>query len=375
MKFIRETSPYIRKNVSVKRMMIDVLIALTPIVIFAIYQNGWNGVKVIAISIITMLFFEFLVVMIKTWPKGMEFNSLFSTEGFLKVKANFTINNITAPLISALIYSLILPSATSGYIVFIGAFVGIFIAKMVFGGLGSNIFNPAAVGRMFVGVCFGTSIADAYLQGGVDVRTGGTPLNQIATSITSGFSNLNNIPDALSKYTFLDLFLGNIPGCMGEVSALLIIIAGIYLFVRHSADFRTALSMILSFTLIMLVVGIVGYNKMDLDIKDFVLYELLSGGILFGAVFMVTDPVTSPITKFGRIVFGSLVGVLAAFIRLFGAYPEGVAFSILIMNMFAPTIDYLSRGSIGYNWKQACGWILVMIILCAIAGFGVAGGM
>lgn len=379
MKFIRETSPYIRKNASVTRMMRDVLIALLPITLFAIIQsaidgNAWDCIYVFIISIVTMLILELLIVLLTHWPSEMKFKELFTKEGFAKVKVLYTANNFTAPLISAIIYALILPIGCDPYIVFIGAFIGMFVGKMVFGGLGSNIFNPAAVGRIFVGVCFPSALSYTGTHG-FDAIAGGTPLSIIQTSASDGFAKITNLEFALSKYSLWDLFLGNVPGCMGEVCALLIIISAIYLFIRHSADFRCTLSMLLSFTLVMVVVGLVAYNKADVNPLEFVGYQLLSGGLLFGAVFMITDPVTSPTTKFGRIVYGTLVGVLVAFIRLFGAYPEGVAFSILIGNMFAPVIDYLLRGTAKYNWKQAVGYVVCMAIILVIAGFSVAGGM
>ncbi|MDE7264162.1 MAG: RnfABCDGE type electron transport complex subunit D [Anaeroplasmataceae bacterium] len=372
MKLVAQSAPYIRKPVSVRRMMLDVLIALLPVVLFACIQNGWNGVYVVLISIATMLVTELICHMFIKWPSGMKIKELFSKEGFLKVKRQYTINNIIAPLISALIYALIMPAGCSGYVVFIGALFGILIGKMIFGGLGSNIFNPAATGRVFVGVCFGSKLV--YGQGGVDVSASGTPLAIVK-------ENLGMIGEALNEYSLLDLFLGQIPGSMGEVCSLLILVGGIYLFVRRSADLRACLSMIGSFAIITLVVSITAYcvwsNQPHLgsewNIFELFMYEMLSGGLLFGAVFMITDPVTSPTTKFGRIAFGAMAGIITALVRYCGAYPEGVAFSILIVNMFAPTMDYLMRGKKNtYTWKQLLGLSLTMIVICLIVGFSVA---
>ena len=375
MKLVAQSAPYIRKKVSVQRMMIDVLIALMPVVLFACIQNGWSGIYVILISIATMLITELVCHMLIKWPVGMKIKELFSKDGFARVKNQYTINNFTAPLISALVYALIMPVGCNGYVVFIGALFGILIGKMIFGGLGSNIFNPAATGRVFVGVCFGSKLV--YGQGGVDVSASGTPL-----AIIKG--NLGMLGNALSEYSLLDLFLGQVPGSMGEVCALLILLGGIYLFVRRSADIRAFLSMVGSFAIITLTVSITTYfiwtnqehsaEIMSWNIFDMFMFEMLSGGLLFGAVFMITDPVTSPTTKFGRIVFGTMAGVITALIRYCGAYPEGVAFSILIANMFAPAIDHLMRGKANtYNWKQILGLSLSIILLCLIVGFTVAG--
>lgn len=372
MKLVAQSAPYIRKPVSVKRMMIDVLIALVPVLLFACIQNGWSGIYVILISVATMLITELICHMFIKWPTGLRIKELFSKDGFIKLKKQYTINNFTAPLISAIIYALIMPANCNGYVVFIGALFGMLIGKMIFGGLGSNIFNPAATGRVFVGVCFGSKLV--YGQGGVDVSASGTPLAQIK-------GNLANVDEALKNYDLLDLFLGNIPGSMGEVSALFILIGAIYLFARRSADLRACLSMLLSFAFITLVVSIVAYcvlNNQHADINwnilTMFLYEMLSGGLLFGCVFMITDPVTSPTTKFGRIAFGTMAGVITALVRYCGAYPEGVAFSILIANMFAPAMDHLMRGKANtYNWKQLVGLGVIMVIICLIVGFTVAG--
>ena len=374
MKLVAQSAPYIRKPVSVKRMMLDVLIALVPVLLFACIQNGWNGIYVVLISVATMLITELVCHMFIKWPSGMKIKELFSKEGFLKLKNQYTINNIIAPLISAIIYALIMPAGCNWYVVLIGALFGMLIGKMIFGGLGSNIFNPAATGRVFVGVCFGSKLI--YGQGGVDVAASGTPLAAVK-------ENLGMVGQALNEYSLLDLFLGQIPGSMGEVCSLLIIIGGIYLFVRRSADLRACLSMIGSFAIITLVVSIVAYcvwsnqahdTSIDANwnVFDLFMYEMLSGGLLFGAVFMITDPVTSPTTKFGRIAFGAMAGIITALVRYCGAYPEGVAFSILIANMFAPAMDYLMRGKKNtYTWKQLLGLGIAMVVICLIVGFSV----
>ena len=370
MKLIPASSPYIRKNVSVARMMLDVIIALMPVTIFAMIQNGWNGIYVFMISLATMIFFELLIHMFIHWPKGMKFKELFSKEGFQKVKSNYTINNILAPIISALIFALIMPAGCSPYVILAGAAFGIIIGKMVFGGLGNNIFNPAASGRIFATICFGTKIGEAnILSGGaVILDVNATPLAGIKAN---GVLNLANNP-----YSLLDLFLGNVPGAMGEVSALLILVGAVYLFVRRSGDLRSFLSYLLSFAAVMLVAAI-SFLKIDSNVNVFNvwMYQILSGGVLFAAVFMVTDPVTSPTSKFGRVLFGTIAGTITALIRVVGAYPEGAAFSILIANMLVPTIDHFMRGKVNtYTWKQClCLGIYVIVISCIISATVMGG--
>ena len=365
MKLIRETSPYIRRKANVARMMIDVLIALLPVVIFAIIQNGIGAISVILISVLSMILFELLCTMMIKWPEGMKIKELFTKEGFSKLYKKYTINNILAPAISGIIYAMILPAGTNWYVVLVGSAVGMIVGKMLFGGLGSNIFNPAAVGRVFVGICFGSKL----VYPGVDIFAGGTPLGMLS-------EGLLNINKAISSYSLLDLFLGKVPGSMGEVSALLILVGAGYLFARRSADFRPCVSMIGSFAVITLVVSLVAGNSTvfsSIDVMKLFGYEMLSGGLLFGAVYMVTDPVTSPTTKIGRIIYGLVVGSLTALIRYAGAYPEGVAFSILIANMFVPVIDHFLLGNNNrYNWKHAVGIVGALGVVCLILSASVS---
>ena len=367
MKLVPQSAPYIRKPVSVARMMTDVIIALLPVTVFAMIQNGWSSIYVLLLSLVTMIGSELIANMFIKWPKGMKFKELFSKDGFDKLKEGYTINNFLAPTISALIYALILPAGCAPYVVFVGALFGMVIGKMVFGGLGKNVFNPAAVGRIFVAICFGSKLNEAYPnQVTFDVAAGATPLG-----LTKG--NLGNI----SGYGLLDMFIGNIPGSMGEVSAICILVGAIYLFARRSADLRAALSYLLGFAVIMFVACIsfaIKNEQMD-NLFNMWLYQCLAGGVLFAAVFMITDPVTSPISKFGRVVYGATAGVITAFIRVSGAYPEGAAFSILIVNMLAPCIDHFMRGRKNtYTWKQCLGLGVAIIIAACIISASVVGG-
>lgn len=374
--FKRETSPFIRKNVSVKRMMLDVIIALVPIVLFASIQNGWKGIYVILTAVITMLLAEFVAVALMKWPDGMLRREMFTKEGFKKIVSNFNINNIFCPIISALIFSLLLPAATPVYVVIVGSLVGIIFGKLVFGPYGGNIFNPAAVGFVFVLICFSGQLDAARITATGVIRpdliengviAGGTPLGQIK-------DNLGNFGEALGTYSIKDLLLGNIPGAMGEVCSLLIIIAFIYLAIRRAIDVRATIGMILGFGLVTLSVGITLYCINGTNVLDFLLYEILAGGLLFGAVFMITDPVTSPVTKFGRLFFGVFAGLMVALIRFIGGYPEGTAFAILFANMIASALDYFMQGKKNsYSWIQLGVTFVVIVCISLIVCYTVAG--
>ena len=355
MKLITETSPYIRRKSSVARMMGDVLIALAPVSIFSMVIYGWRAIYMFLLSLAVMIASECVFVYLTKQDPYDGVKKKFKE----KVKTAYskaTINNILAPAISAIIYTLLLQAGTNWYIVIIGALIGIILGKLVFGGLGANIFNPAAVGRVSVLICFGSRLSIPSGNFGVDVVAGGTPLAQVMTDA----SNINS-------YSLLDMFLGLIPGMIGETSKLLIIIGAIYLFVRESADFRPTLSALLTFMFLMFIAGL----KVDnVNPFEFMLYQTLGGGLIFGAVFMLTDPITSPTTKAGRYLYGIVVAILVVLIRIFGAYPEGVAFSLLIGNMLVPLIDYYKWQTSKINYKHLILWACLIGVTSLVLVLG-----
>ncbi|NLK12633.1 MAG: RnfABCDGE type electron transport complex subunit D [Candidatus Phytoplasma sp.] len=349
-----ETSPYIRKDTSTKRMMIDVLIALTPVVFFSIYKFGLSALLRMLVSIVSMVGFEVLYIILF---KKVEPEKTYQ-QTWMKRMKSLTINNITAPMVSGLIFSLLLPDQVSYYVIVIGSFFGIIVGKMIFGGLGHNLFNPAAFGRVFVGLSL-TALMGIGVYSQVDGVSG-------ATSLAIGF------PEVFASYSLKDMFFGNIPGSLGETSSLAILIGGIYLLIRRSADFRPVIATLLSFTILIIIAGFILYPN---DVLKFTLYHLFTGGLLFGVFFMVTDPVTSPITRPGRFIFGLIIGALIFAIRMFGAYPEGVAMAILVANLFVPLIDYPKWATNQYTKKFFIGYALsfVCIILLSVwmlGGFG-----
>lgn len=352
MTIIKETAPYLRKKTSVSRMMVDVLIALLPVVIFAFVVNGIDAFRITSISIATMLVAEFVYVGIKNiMPYDGQKHGF--VERFKYAYSKYTINNFLSPLVSALIYSMILPASVQWYAIMIGALAGIVLGKLLFGGLGNNIFNPAAVGMIIAKVSFGSNFnySNTWFY---DVATGGTPL----TSLSTSFNNINS-------YSLLDLLIGKIPGAIGETCAICIIIGGIYLLIRRSADWRPVLAYLGTFVFLILIAGICVNSKMsNVNVFQFTAFEVLSGGVLFGAFYMITDPVTSPVSSPGRVMFGIIAAVITVFIRLFGSLPEGVGYSILIANMFAPVIDYYKWSGSKFTWKK----ILIISSIILVAG-------
>ncbi len=358
MQAIKQTSPYIRKTVTTSRMMTDVLIALIPVVAFAIYRFGFDAIIRILVSLVVMIGLEAVAFGMMQKPK--------SSEKFMeRLKSRYekyTKNNVIVPAISAIIFAMIIPSKLPIYAVVVGATFGIVVAKMLFGGLGSNIFNVAAAGRVFIGLALTDMFSGKYVD--VDLIAGGTAL----TTLKSGLL----FPQALNSYSILDLFVGNVPGSMGEISALAILIGLAYLLIRRSADYRVVLSAVITFSVLILLVGLKLYPDQALSYLG---YHLFAGGLMFGVVYMITDPVTSPITRPGRWIYGLLIGVLVVLIRLFGAYPEGVAFALLFSNMFVPLIDYPKWSTNKVKPLFVVGYVLVLAIFGLVVFFGVGGAV
>ena len=352
MEIVKKTSPYIRKETtSTKRMMIDVLIALLPVVVFAVVKFGTDALIRIIISVGVMVFLE--VLSIGFIAKDKETGNFF--QRFKSRYKYITAMNFLAPAVSGIIYAMLVPSQIGVYPLIVGAALGIVLGKVIFGGFGQNIFNPAAIGRIIIGLTFGSS----FVYPGVrEFSTGATPLGGSFT-----------LAERLTEFDLMRLFIGDIPGAMGEICKIAILLGAAYLIVRKAADFRIMASVVATFAIMMLFAGLAIYPK---DAFNFLLHGLLSGGVLFGAVFMATDPVTAPSTMPGKILYGSLIGMITALIRVFGAYPEGMAFAILISNFIAPTIDYYKWASNKYTWKFAT--IQGVLILGGIPLFYFASG-
>jgi len=345
-KILRKTSPYLRRpQASVTRMMRDVFIALLPVTVFAIYRFGMDAVTILIVSVLSMVVAEYLYYQAADMIDGERFK--------LKNKS-FTLYNFSA-MTSGLIYGLILPNNTPVITIIISGALGIFLGKLIFGGLGQNIFNPAALARVLLVVNFGTMVNYE-----IDGFAGATALSEMSKSMfDSGL---------LNDFSLINLFTGiGIPGSIGEVSALLIIVGGIYLALRTSFEVRIPLVYV--GTVFVLASAVAIYKGLGIW---YPMYHILSGGLLFGAVFMATDPITSPITQPGRVYFAFALGVVTFFIRVFGAYPEGVVFAILIMNMFVSSFDYYKWTYSRFTKKQGVIFAIVAVVSIVVTIVGVS---
>jgi electron transport complex protein RnfD len=309
-------SPHVHDKTSVNRIMYDVLIALIPAFIVSIYFFGFDALRVTFISVAFCVFFEWLI------------NLLFFDN-------KLTIRDGSAAVTGVLL-AFNLPSNIPWWIIMIGSLVSIGIAKMTFGGLGNNIFNPALVGRIFLLFSFPTDMTvwpvnRFALKIKPDAITGATPLAIIKEGLKNNESIsaiLNKIPDSL------DLLFGNVPGSLGEISALALIIGGIYLLLRRVITWHIPVSFILT---VFIFTGIVWLVNPEKSVSP--LIHILSGGLMLGAIFMATDMVTSPMSKMGQLIFGIGCGIITSIIRIWGIYPEGVSFAIVFMNAITPLIN------------------------------------
>ena len=374
MAIFKENAPHLRRKASVTRMMADVLIALAPTLVFSAVVFPFSTLVFYFISVFVMIGAEFVYTGLKgIMPNDGQKHS-FKERFEYAYKGKFNHNNILTAAISAIIFTLIMPAGAPIYAVVIGTLVGIVLGKLVFGGLGSNIFNPAAVGMVFAKVCFGSQ----YLKPGVTNPPAGylptstwfyqvADVNAAPTALSNSAGGLNGLIANFNNANLLDMFFGKMYGTLGEVFSITIIIGAIYLLIRRSADFRVMLPYLGAFALFSLIAGL-GFYTVDgvTNPATFALFSLLSGGVLFGGVFMLTDPVTSPINSPSRIIYALVAAVSTVFIRLFTGYPEGVGFSILIANMIAVVLDHYEWSSPRYTWKKFLAMGLLVVIPAAV---------
>ena len=368
MTIIKENAPHLRRKATVSRMMIDVLIALFPTLVMSFIVYPINTLIFYALALFIMVACEFVYVGLRNMMPKDGKKHTFKEKFIHSYKDKFNKNNVLSAAVTATIFTLIMPAGAPIYAFIVGAIVGIVFGKLVFGGLGSNIFNPAVVGMVFAKICFGSQyVTDVHTWYYTipDVAAGATPLGVISEGAW----------DSISQYSLLDMFFGRIPGTLGEVYKLAIIVGMVYLLIRRSVDWRIIVSYLGTFTLLALGVGIAVF-RFNNDINPFVfmLYNILSGGLLFGAAFMLTDPVTSPINSPSRVIYGIIAAIFTALIRFFAALPEGVGFSILIANMVAVVLDHYEWSNPRYTRKKiiliCCLVVVSFVLIMLIAMFG-----
>lgn len=321
------TAPHFQTKQDTQSIMRDVIIAMIPAMAASVILFGLSALVVILTSIAACVIFEYL------------FNK------YLFKKGN-TVTDLSA-VVTGMLLAFNLPSSMPLWMILVGAFVAIVIGKLCYGGIGKNIFNPALVGRVFLFISFPVQMThwpkpDAFNFLAFDGQTAATTLGIIKhiDASTSATTIQGSLPD------YWQMFVGNVGGCLGEVSAAAILLGLIYMLCKKIITWHIPFIYLGSFFIISaslwFITGNIAYEPIT---------NLLSGGVMLGAVFMATDYATSPMTIKGKIIFAVGCGILTAIIRFFSAYPEGVSFAILIMNALVPLIDKYIKNNYYGEWR------------------------
>ncbi len=289
-------SPHVRSRMSTSTIMFLVIIGLMPATVFGIWQFGFNAALLVAVCIATCVICEFVYDKLMKKPS--------------------TVGDLSAVL-TGLLLALNLPPDATWWMAVIGSAFAIIVVKMLFGGLGQNFMNPALAGRCFLVICF-TARMTSFSYDGI---TGATPLQTIKDG------------GAVSLY---DMFIGRIPGTIGEVSTVALLAGAAFLIITNIIDFRIPCAYLVSFVIF---IGLFSGKGWDIT---YIAAELCGGGLMLGAFFMATDYVTSPITKIGRIIFGISCGLLTGLFRMFASSAEGVSYAIIISNLLVPLIEKIT---------------------------------
>ena len=309
--YLLTTSPHIHNAESIPRVMYSVVIALVPAMLVSIYYFGLSAVLIYAISIVSCLVFE---------------------AAAQKIMGRAVTIGDGSILITAILLAMNIPSTSPWWLVVIGALVAVVLGKQIYGGLGHNPFNPVLVARILLLISFPIQmtawVKPAPLFSGVDAVSMATPLGDVKTTLM-----LKGVVD-ISQFNYLDGFLGFVGGSLGETSVLALLLGGIFLLARRVITWHVPVTFIGTVFVLTGIFWLIDPTKYANPV-----FHILSGGLMLGALFMATDMVTSPVYPKGMLIFGIGCGVITVLIRLFGGYPEGVAFSILLMNAATPLID------------------------------------
>ncbi|MBQ5935975.1 MAG: RnfABCDGE type electron transport complex subunit D [Bacteroidales bacterium] len=314
-KLLVSPSPHTHGKESTQSIMRDVLIALAPAMLVSILSSGWSALMLILVGAAACVLTEFLI------------------QKYL-LKRPVTVSDLSA-VVTGCLLALNLPPNSPWWLIVIGSVVAIGVAKMTFGGLGQNIFNPALVGRVFLLVSFPVLMTtwddSGSMFGLVDAFSGATPLGAVKEGLKNGMTLSELTADNL---TFSQQFFFNMGGSAGEFSAVALILGFIYLLCRRVIKATIPVTILCT---VFVVSGI--FWLADPERFTNPVFNLFTGGLLLGAIFMATDYVTSPMTTKGQIIFGIGIGLITVFVRYFGSYPEGVSFAILIMNCTVPLLN------------------------------------
>ena len=323
-------SPHTHGKESTQKLMLNVVLALIPALVTSVFYFGIGAIIVTVTSVASCLLFEFLI------------------QRFV-LKKPISITDGSA-FVTGILLAFNLPSNIPVLIIVIGSFISIAVAKMTFGGLGNNPFNPALVGRVFMLISFPAQMTSwpvpaGFSTGYIDATTGATPLAVIKEGLKNGES-LSSLMDQIP--TPAQMFMGDMGGSMGEVAAVALILGFVWLLYKKVITWHIPVSVIGSLIVFTAILWLVNPDK-----NANPMFHVLAGGILLGAIFMATDYVTSPMVPKSMMIYGCGIGIITVIIRVYGAYPEGVSFAILIMNAFVPLLNtYIKPKRFGEEVKN-----------------------
>lgn len=317
-KLIVSSSPHVRSNEDTSYIMKQVIIALLPAALAGVYFFRLSAINVMFWCMAGSVGFEWLCQKLS--------------------KQESTIGDFSA-VVTGLLLAFNVPASLPWWMCLAGSAFAIIVVKMVFGGIGNNFVNPALAARAFLLASFPvamtawTKTGENWISSGnMDAVTTATPLSFLKAG-TQGIQTLTD-----SGTSLFDMFIGNIGGCIGETSAILLILGGVYLMYKGIINYVIPVFYIGTVAILMFVLG--GFNF------EFVMYQMVAGGLMLGAFFMLTDYTTSPMTKKGQIIYAITAGVITSVIRLYGGYPEGVSYSILFVNVMTPLIDKYTKNKV-----------------------------
>ena len=314
-KLLVSPSPHIHSAVSTTSLMRDVVIALLPAALVSVVFYGWMELLILAVSVASCVLLEYVITR-------------------YLMKAPSTICDLSA-VVTGLLLAMNLPSAISPWIAFVGAFVAICVAKLPFGGIGQNVFNPAITGRVFLLVSFPAQMTNWNPTPGFialpDAISGATPLSALKEALKSG----STIPQFMETNGYdLASFLWDAGASAGEISAGALLLGFVYLLIRRVVKPWIPIAVLGTMAIISAI-----FSGINPEVYTGVQFNLLTGGAMLGSLFMATDYVTSPMSTLGGIIYGIGIGVIAMMIRYFGSYPEGMSFAILLMNCTVPLLN------------------------------------
>ena len=316
LKLIASSSPHIRSNENTRSIMLDVIIAMLPALVWAIYNFGFKALISVVVSVVACLFWEWLYRKLLKKPQS--------------------IGDLSA-VVTGMLLAFVCPPELPWWALVIGAFFSIVVVKQLYGGIGCNFLNPALAGRAILLASYATAMTTWTLPTSkVDtVVSTATPLAIMKEGTVEKFTELT------ANYSVADMFIGRVGGSLGEVSALALLLGGAWLLIRKVISWHTPVAFIGTVAILTLISAPAG-----IDNVQYMLYNVFGGGLMLGAIFMATDYATSPVTKPGQLIFGIGCGLITCFIRRFGSYPEGVCYSILIMNCTTWLLDKYIRPTI-----------------------------